>query len=283
MSKRADVPGGDGLRGRRTGAAGAPGAGVAGARPGAGRDLLALGDPTRTRILHALSVDELCVSDLAGVLGISASAVSHQLRSCAAIAAGRGAPGGEADVLPPAGRAHPHPGGHGHVPRRRGRARARCGADSTRGRAEGPALSGSGRGLPRLRERADAHLRRQGMCCATEVAMVEDRLGRLPGVCSVRASAVTGKATVVHTVDRRDVEQALAGLGFRARPARGGGPRPRRGPRARWPRWPDRGRGARGPRGSPARGAAVPRARSSSAAPPSPARPGSGCARAAWT
>jgi DNA-binding transcriptional ArsR family regulator len=39
-----------------------------------------LGDPTRTRILHALSVDELCVSDLAGVLGISASAVSHQLR-----------------------------------------------------------------------------------------------------------------------------------------------------------------------------------------------------------
>jgi len=39
-----------------------------------------LDDPTRTRILHALSVDELCVSDLAGVLGISASAVSHQLR-----------------------------------------------------------------------------------------------------------------------------------------------------------------------------------------------------------
>jgi ArsR family transcriptional regulator len=39
-----------------------------------------LGDPTRTRILHALSVDELCVSDLAGLLGISASATSHQLR-----------------------------------------------------------------------------------------------------------------------------------------------------------------------------------------------------------
>jgi Cd2+/Zn2+-exporting ATPase len=57
----------------------------------------------------------------------------------------------------------------------------------------------------------------EGMCCATEVAMVEDRLGRLPGVCSVRASAVTGKATVVHTVDRREVEKALAGLGFRAR------------------------------------------------------------------
>jgi ArsR family transcriptional regulator, lead/cadmium/zinc/bismuth-responsive transcriptional repressor len=39
-----------------------------------------LGDPTRTRILHALSVDELCVSDLAGLIGLSASAVSHQLR-----------------------------------------------------------------------------------------------------------------------------------------------------------------------------------------------------------
>jgi DNA-binding transcriptional ArsR family regulator len=39
-----------------------------------------LGDPTRTRMLHALSVDELCVSDLAGLLGLSPSAVSHQLR-----------------------------------------------------------------------------------------------------------------------------------------------------------------------------------------------------------
>jgi len=39
-----------------------------------------LGDPTRTRILHALSVDELCVSDLAGLLGVSPSTASHQLR-----------------------------------------------------------------------------------------------------------------------------------------------------------------------------------------------------------
>src|SRR5262245_66599546 len=39
-----------------------------------------LGDATRTRILHALSVDELCVSDLAGLLEISPSAASHQLR-----------------------------------------------------------------------------------------------------------------------------------------------------------------------------------------------------------
>lgn len=40
----------------------------------------AFGDPTRARIVYALSKDELCVCDLAGVLGMSVSAVSHQLR-----------------------------------------------------------------------------------------------------------------------------------------------------------------------------------------------------------
>lgn len=40
----------------------------------------ALGDGTRVRILDALSRAELCVGDLAGVLGLSESAVSHQLR-----------------------------------------------------------------------------------------------------------------------------------------------------------------------------------------------------------
>ncbi|HTE65117.1 MAG TPA: metalloregulator ArsR/SmtB family transcription factor [Candidatus Binatia bacterium] len=40
-----------------------------------------LADATRTRILHALSLaDELCVCDLALLLGISQSALSHQLR-----------------------------------------------------------------------------------------------------------------------------------------------------------------------------------------------------------
>lgn len=40
----------------------------------------ALADPTRVRILDALSHGELCVCDLAAVLGVSQSAVSHQLR-----------------------------------------------------------------------------------------------------------------------------------------------------------------------------------------------------------
>jgi DNA-binding transcriptional ArsR family regulator len=40
----------------------------------------ALGDATRVRILDALSRDELCVCNLAGRVGMSESAVSHQLR-----------------------------------------------------------------------------------------------------------------------------------------------------------------------------------------------------------
>ena len=41
-----------------------------------------LADPTRARIVHALSLsgEELCVCDLAVLLGISQSALSHQLR-----------------------------------------------------------------------------------------------------------------------------------------------------------------------------------------------------------
>ncbi len=38
-----------------------------------------LGDATRLRILHALLAGELCVRDLGGILGMSDSAVSHQL------------------------------------------------------------------------------------------------------------------------------------------------------------------------------------------------------------
>ncbi len=39
-----------------------------------------LGDPTRVRILDALARSELCVYDLAARLGLTESAVSHQLR-----------------------------------------------------------------------------------------------------------------------------------------------------------------------------------------------------------
>lgn len=40
-----------------------------------------LGDPTRLRIAYALAREELCVCDLATVLGVSQSVVSHSLRA----------------------------------------------------------------------------------------------------------------------------------------------------------------------------------------------------------
>lgn len=40
----------------------------------------ALADPTRARILYALTARDLCVRDLAILAGVSESAVSHQLR-----------------------------------------------------------------------------------------------------------------------------------------------------------------------------------------------------------
>ncbi len=40
-----------------------------------------LGDPTRIKIVFALSREELCVCDLANLLGVSQSAVSHSLRA----------------------------------------------------------------------------------------------------------------------------------------------------------------------------------------------------------
>ena len=39
-----------------------------------------LSDPTRARIVYALSLEELCVCDVAAVAGLSMSAASHQLK-----------------------------------------------------------------------------------------------------------------------------------------------------------------------------------------------------------
>ncbi len=41
----------------------------------------ALSDPTRLRIVAALAHQELCVCDVAATVGISESAISHQLRT----------------------------------------------------------------------------------------------------------------------------------------------------------------------------------------------------------
>ena len=39
------------------------------------------GDGTRVKILHALEQNEMCVCDLAALLGLTKSAVSHQLKA----------------------------------------------------------------------------------------------------------------------------------------------------------------------------------------------------------
>ena len=45
------------------------------------RTFSVLGDPTRTRIIFALSRAELCVVELSELLGMSHSAISHQMRA----------------------------------------------------------------------------------------------------------------------------------------------------------------------------------------------------------
>ena len=49
------------------------------------QDLAALfkmfGDGTRVKILHALELNEMCVCDLAALLGMTKSAISHQLKA----------------------------------------------------------------------------------------------------------------------------------------------------------------------------------------------------------
>jgi ArsR family transcriptional regulator len=47
---------------------------------GLARVFAALADPTRLRIVAALAARELCVCDLAATIGLTESAVSHQLR-----------------------------------------------------------------------------------------------------------------------------------------------------------------------------------------------------------
>lgn len=45
----------------------------------------ALGDPTRVKILSCLQMSDLCVGEIADKLGMSTSAISHQLRVLKAI------------------------------------------------------------------------------------------------------------------------------------------------------------------------------------------------------
>lgn len=77
MQRRASRP--DFLDGERARRARAALAGDGAVRRMA-RTFRALGDPTRAKVVLALSVEELCVGDLARLLGTSSSVISHQLR-----------------------------------------------------------------------------------------------------------------------------------------------------------------------------------------------------------
>jgi Cd2+/Zn2+-exporting ATPase len=59
-----------------------------------------------------------------------------------------------------------------------------------------------------------------GLDCAAEVALLEQSVGRLPGVCALRASPVSGSATVVHTLEPGRLERAFLEAGFRVRESR---------------------------------------------------------------
>ena len=50
----------------------------------------ALGDPTRVKILSCLQISDMNVGDIADKLGMTTSAVSHQLRVLRAIKLGKG-------------------------------------------------------------------------------------------------------------------------------------------------------------------------------------------------
>jgi Cd2+/Zn2+-exporting ATPase len=65
-----------------------------------------------------------------------------------------------------------------------------------------------------------------GMDCAVETRVVEQALRGRPGICSVRTSAVTRQATVVHTLAPEDIRQAIEATGFEARAARRDAPAP---------------------------------------------------------
>lgn len=62
------------------------------------------GDSTRVRILYVLFEAEMCVCDIAALLGMTQSAISHQLRALKKRPAGEVPAGGQNRVLLPGGR-----------------------------------------------------------------------------------------------------------------------------------------------------------------------------------
>ncbi len=66
------------------------------------------GDSTRIKILYVLFESEMCVCDIAQLLGMTQSAISHQLRSLKQKQAGQGPQGGQDRILFSGRRARAH-------------------------------------------------------------------------------------------------------------------------------------------------------------------------------
>ena len=90
--------------------------------------------------------------------------------------------------------------------------------------------------LPGLRERADHVVRRCRASTARPRPPSRAASASVPGVCSVRTSAVTGQATVVHTLDAG--RHRARARGPASAPARRGAPPPALRPAEPWSRWP---------------------------------------------
>jgi Cd2+/Zn2+-exporting ATPase len=65
-----------------------------------------------------------------------------------------------------------------------------------------------------------------GLDCSTEAALIEQRIGGLAGVCSLRASPLSGQAVVTHTLGPGELERAFREAGFRVQEARRVAPAP---------------------------------------------------------
>ena len=145
----------------------------------------ALGDPTRVRILDALSRAELCVCDLAALVGLSESATSHQLRLLRSLRLVRTRRSGRLIFTRWTTITSP---GCSPGTRARGRGHA-CGAP--RGPRRSHPMSRQATITCTVCEvHAESTFRIDGMDCHEEVAILERRLKNLAGLESLSADVM---------------------------------------------------------------------------------------------
>jgi ArsR family transcriptional regulator len=147
----------------------------------------ALGDPTRVRMLSALSRAELCVCDLATLLGATESAISHQLRLLRSLRVVRARRDGRMVF---------YRLDDDHIVRFVG-----AGSRARRGNARRPPRIAD---VSTVRERAactvcevhaESTFRVEGMDCHEEVALISRRLKRLSGLEASRPTSSRAACT----------------------------------------------------------------------------------------